>query len=151
MLKRFLFLLALLGSGPLHAADLELVVPVRTIYPGEVISGAMLGMRSFDLREGQGIGYFRLPDTLEGKTMRRTLLANQPIAVQAIEEPRLALVGRQIRVEFREGGLSISTFGSVLQAGSLGETISVRILDGGRTVFGTVQRDGSLRVGEGQS
>jgi flagella basal body P-ring formation protein FlgA len=151
MSPRLLFLLALLWCAPLHAADVELVVPVRTIYPGEVISGLMLGMRSFELREGQGVGYVRLSDTLEGKTARRTLLANQPIPVQAIEEPRLALLGRQVRVEFREGGLSISTFGSVLQAGSLGDTISVRILDGGRTVFGTVQRDGSVRVGEGQS
>jgi flagella basal body P-ring formation protein FlgA len=151
MLARFLFLLALLGSSPLHAADVELVVPVRTIYPGEAISSAILGMRSFDLREGQGLGFVRLSDTLEGKMARRTLLANQPIAIQAIEEPRLALLGRQIRVEFREGGLLISTFGSVLQAGSLGDTISVRILDGGRTIFGTVQRDGSVRVGEGQS
>jgi flagella basal body P-ring formation protein FlgA len=79
------------------------------------------------------------------------LLAHQPIPVQGIEEPRLALVGRQVRIEFREGGLVITTFGSVLQAGSLGDTISVRVLDGGRTVFGVVQRDGSVRVGEGQS
>jgi flagella basal body P-ring formation protein FlgA len=56
-----------------------------------------------------------------------------------------------VRIEFREGGLVITTFGSVLQAGSLGDTISVRVLDGGRTVFGVVQRDGSVRVGEGQS
>src|SRR4051794_18588786 len=110
MIARCLLSFILLGSATLRAAEAELVVPVRTIYPGEVISGPMLGMRSFDLREGQGIAFARLPDTLEGKTARRTLLANQPIAVQAIEEPRLALVGRQVRVEFREGGLSISTF-----------------------------------------
>jgi flagellar basal body P-ring formation protein FlgA len=150
MLTRVLASVFLLGVAPACAADAELVVPVRTIYPGEVISNGILGVRTFEVREGQ-TGYVRLPDTLEGKVARRTLLANQPIAVQSFEEPRLALVGRQIRVEFREGGLSISTFGSVLQAGSLGETISVRILDGGRTIFGVVQKDGSVRVGEGQS
>lgn len=151
MLARSLAVLVLLGAAPASAADAELVVPTRTIYPGETITTAVLSMRGFDLREGQSVAFVRLPDTLEGKVARRTLLANQPIAVQAIEEPRLALVGRQVRVEFREGGLQITTFGSVLQAGSLGDTISVRILDGGRTVFGVVQRDGSIRVGEGQS
>jgi flagella basal body P-ring formation protein FlgA len=151
MLARCLAALVLFGASPLSAAEAELVVPNRTIYPGETITSAVLGMRAFDLRDGQTGAYVRLPDTLEGKTSRRTLLANQPIAVQAIEEPRLALVGRQVRIEFREGGLSITTFGSVLQAGSLGETISVRVLDGGRTVFGVVQKDGSVRVGEGQS
>jgi flagella basal body P-ring formation protein FlgA len=69
----------------------------------------------------------------------------------AFEEPRLALVGRQIKVEFREGGLVISTLASVLQAGAVGEMISVRILDGGRTVTGIIQKDGTLRVGEGHS
>ena len=60
-------------------------------------------------------------------------------------------MGRQIKVEFREGGLVISTLASVLQAGAVGEMISVRILDGGRTVTGTIQKDGTLRVGEGHS
>jgi len=151
MLMRALSILSLLGVAPAGAAGSELVVPVRTIYPGETISAAALTMRAFELRDGQVAAFVRLPNTLDGKVARRTVLAHQPIPVQGIEEPRLALVGRQVRIEFREGGLVITTFGSVLQAGSLGDTISVRVLDGGRTVFGVVQRDGSVRVGEGQS
>ncbi|MDB5596833.1 MAG: flagella basal body P-ring formation protein FlgA [Hyphomicrobiales bacterium] len=136
----------MLASGACIGADTQLAVPLKTIYPGEVISAALLGARPFDLRDGQGGAFVRLPDSLEGKVAKRTLLANQPIPVLAVEEQRLALVGRQVRVEYREGALGISTFGSVLQAGALGETISVRILDGGRVVFGTVERDGSVRV-----
>ncbi len=151
MIARALALLVLLGVAPLRAAEVELVVPVRTIYPGDVISSAMLGARSFELRDGEVMGFVRSPETIDGKVARRTLLAHQPIPAQSFEEPRLALVGRQVRVEFREGGLSISTFGSALQAGSLGDTISVRILDGGRSVSGVVQKDGSIRVGEGRS
>src|SRR5690349_9923040 len=93
--------------APALAAETELAVPVRTIYPGETITSAFLGVRAFDLRDGQTVAFVRLPDTLEGKVARRTLLANQPIPVQAVEEPRLALVGRQVRVEYREGGLVI--------------------------------------------
>lgn len=151
MLARTLMIWICFGIGPAGAAEAELVVPMRTIYPGETISAAALTMRAFDLRDGQVAAFVRLPDTLEGKVARRTLLANQPIPVLVLEEPRLALVGRQVRIEFREGGLVITTFGSVLQAGAVGDTISVRVLDGGRTVFGVVQRDGSVRVGEGQS
>src|SRR5437588_13124213 len=109
MLARCLAVLVLLGAAPAGAAETELVVPTRTIYPGETITTANLGMRGFDLPEGQTVAFVRLPDTLEGKVARRTLLANQPIAAQAIEEPRLALVGRQIRVEYRESGLQITT------------------------------------------
>lgn len=141
----------LMSSVSALALESELAVPLKTIYPGDVINGSMLGARSFDLREGQNNAFVRLPDSLEGKVAKRTLLANAPIPVQAVEEQRLALVGRQVRVEYQVGALSISTFGSVLQAGALGETISVRILDGGRTVFGEVQRDGSIRVRDGGS
>ncbi len=146
---RLCCLAILLNAGAACASEAELVVPLRTIYPGETIGASVLGLRGFDLREGQSAGFVRLPDTLEGKVTRRTLLANQPIPVQSVEEPRIALVGRQVRVDYVDGALAISTFGSVLQAGGLGDVISVRILDGGRTVFGTVQKDGSIRVREG--
>lgn len=150
-MRRVVAAFLLCCATPAFAAEAELAVPVRTIYPGETITPTQLGVRSFDLRDGQTVGFVRLPDTLAGKVARRTLLANQPIPVMAVEEPRLALVGRQVRVEYREGGLVIATFGSVLQAGAAGDTISVRILDGGRTVFGVVQRDGTVRVGESAS
>jgi len=132
-------------------ADAELIVPVRTIYPGETLNQTQVTARRFDVREDQIIAFVRSIELVEGKVARRTLLANQPIPMGAFEEPRLALVGRQIKVEFREGGLVISTLASVLQAGAVGEMISVRILDGGRTVTGTIQKDGTLRVGEGHS
>jgi flagella basal body P-ring formation protein FlgA len=132
-------------------ADAELIVPVRTIYPGEALNQTQVTARKFDVREDQILAFVRSIELVEGKVARRTLLANQPIPMGAFEEPRLALVGRQIKVEFREGGLVISTLASVLQAGAVGEMISVRILDGGRTVTGTIQKDGTLRVGEGHS
>ncbi|MDO9441301.1 MAG: flagellar basal body P-ring formation chaperone FlgA [Beijerinckiaceae bacterium] len=142
-------LASLLALTPAAAVEIQLAVPQKTIYPGDLISASMLTARTFYINEGQGAGYVRAPETLEGKVAKRTLLANQPINVQAVEEQRLALVGRQIRVEYQEGALAISTVGSVLQAGALGESISVRILDGGRTVVGVVQRDGSVKVNGG--
>ena len=43
-LRHFLVSVLVLAT-PAHAAEAELVVPSRTIYPGETISNAMLGMR----------------------------------------------------------------------------------------------------------
>jgi flagella basal body P-ring formation protein FlgA len=143
-----LFVGMLAGSAAI-AGEIQLAVPVKTIYPGDPISASMLSARTFYINEPQTAAYVRLPDSLEGKVAKRTLLANQPISVLNVEEQRLALVGRQIRVEYQEGALAISTVGSVLQAGALGDSISVRILDGGRTVIGVVQRDGSVRVSGG--
>jgi len=151
-MKSFLSIFLLVGvCSSALGADGELIVPVRTIYPGETLNQTQVTARKFDVREDQIIAFVRSIELVEGKVARRTLLANQPIPMGAFEEPRLALVGRQIKVEFREGGLVISTLASVLQAGAVGEMISVRILDGGRTVTGTIQKDGTLRVGEGHS
>lgn len=151
-MKRLLsFVFSLIFCAQGFAGEGELIVPVRTIYPGETLSQTQMIVRSFDIQDGQAQAFVRTFDKIEGKVARRTLLANQPIPMGSFDEPRLALVGRQIKVEFREGGLVISTLGSVLQPGAVGEVISVRILDGGRTVSGTVQKDGTLRVGEGHS
>ena len=149
---RLISILALcILCGSPQAAEGELVVPSRTIYPGELLSSRDLVMRLVEFRDNQAQSYVRNPIDLDGKVAKKTLLANQPISFGTIEEPRLALVGRQIRVEYRHESLVISTLGSVLQAGGSGDVISARILDGGRTVFGTLQKDGSLRVGEGDS
>jgi flagella basal body P-ring formation protein FlgA len=151
-MKSLLSIFFLVGvCSSVLGADAELIVPVRTIYPGETLNQTQVTARRFDVREDQILAFVRSIELVEGKVARRTLLANQPIPMGAFEEPRLALVGRQIKVEFREGGLVISTLASVLQAGAVGEMISVRILDGGRTVTGTIQKDGTLRVGEGHS
>ena len=44
---------------------------------------------------------------------------------------------------------SISTYASALQAGGVGDVIPVRNTESGITVSGTVQIDGTVRVGNG--
>jgi len=48
---------------------------------------------------------------------------------------------------FEQDGLVIETYAAALQAGSAGDVISVRNIDSGMTISGTVQTDGSVRVG----
>ena len=150
-MPRLIYLLLILLASPVRAGEVELSVPLRTVYPGESMSSVPTELRLFELRPDQMGLFARSTDAIAGRVARRTLLANQPIPLQAIEEPRVALVGRQVRLDYVEGGLQISTFGSVLQNGGVGDVISVRVLDGGRVVSGIVQKDGSVRVREGSS
>ncbi len=55
--------------------------------------------------------------------------------------------GAKVRVVFEQDGLVIETYAAALQAGGVGEVISVRNLDSGLTISGTIQADGSVRVG----
>ncbi len=58
-------------------------------------------------------------------------------------------MGAMVRVVFVEGGLTISTYGSALKAGSVGDVIPVRNNESGLTVSGTVEQDGTVRVSDG--
>ena len=124
-------------------------VPTIVIYPGDVIRDGMLAEREMpDDFAGMGAAVLDRA-ALINKTSRRTLLPNLPIAKNAVGEPKVVSLGAMVRVVFAEGGLMISTYGSALQAGAVGDVIPVRNLESGLTVSGTIASDGSVRVGNG--
>ena len=124
-------------------------VPTVTVYPGDIIRDAMLTDRELP-NDFAGRGAMILSrESLIGKTARRTLLPNLPIPANAVGEPKVVTVGAMVRVVFSEGGLTITTYGSALRAGSVGDMIPVRNNESGLTVSGTIERDGSIRVSVG--
>ena len=123
-------------------------VPTITIYPGEKIKEGVIEMREFSAHAlGRTPVVADLP-ALTGKVARRTLLPGQLVPRNAIEEPRLIERGRSVQVVFSEAGMTIIGIASALEAGSAGERVRARNLDSGVTIVGTVQPDGTLRVGE---
>ncbi len=78
-----------------------------------------------------------------GKVARRTLLPGQAIPTNAVGEPKLVTIGATVRVVYKEDGLTIATYASALQAGAVGDVVSVRNIESGLTISGIVQRDGS--------
>ncbi|WP_439651768.1 flagellar basal body P-ring formation chaperone FlgA [Microvirga puerhi] len=129
------------------AEDLVLPVPTITIYPGDTIRETMLKDRSFPSMFRARSAVIESPVQLIGKVARRTLLPGEAIPTNAVDDARLVTRGVTTQVIFQEEGLTISTMGSPLQSGSLGEQIRVRNVDTGRIIFGTVQADGTIRIG----
>ena len=121
-------------------------VPALTIYPGDVIRDAMLTEADFPDAIGS-VPFATNKAVLLGKVARRTLLPGQPIATSAVAEPKLVAIGTRVRLVFQEDGLLISTYASALQAGGAGDFVTVRNLDSGITLGGTVAPDGSVHVG----
>ena len=150
-LRSLLFGLAavFLTVAPLAAAsDTVLPVPVVTIYPGDTIKDNYLVDRDFagDPLAPHG-GVIDSRSALVGKLARQTLLPSVPIPLNAISEPNAISNGARVRVVFEQDGLEIDTYAVALQAGTVGEVISVRNPDSGTTISGVVQSDGSVRVG----
>lgn len=148
-LARAVLGLALLVCGPsvAPAADLVFPVPRVTIYPGEVITEGMLVERAFRGRDYERPGLFTTRQGLVGKVARSTLLPQVPVSTAGVREPYTVQQGQPAVVVFRSGALIISATAVSLQSGSAGDIISLRNTDSGTTIRGTVQADGSVRVG----
>jgi flagella basal body P-ring formation protein FlgA len=144
--------IALMPAAVSFAEDGSRLLPVPnvTIYPGDAIRENWLVDRDFSSNPvPTRNGFIESHDGLVGKIARRTLLPGVPIPLTAVMEPRLIVNGARVRVVFVEGGMTITTYGSALQAGGAGDIVSIRNLDSGLTVSGVVQADGSVLVSGG--
>ncbi len=124
-----------------------LPVPAVTIYPGDVVGEEMLADRQYPDGTAGRFPVVAARVEVVGKVARRTLLAGRAIPSNAVAEPDLVTRGNAVRAVFGDGGLSIETVVMPLQNGALGALVQARNTDTGREVVGTVQADGSLRIG----
>ena len=138
---------ALLFCGGLASASgIELPVPTVTIYPGDLISQNLLEDRSFQLRQGENMPVFKERGNLVGKVARRTLAAGKPIPLNSVREADVISQGKAVTIVFQAGGLTITGQAMPLQAGKVGDLLSLRNVDSGAVVKGIVQADGTVRV-----
>ena len=134
-------------AGPASAAQ-RLPVAAVTIYPGDMLRDNMLTDHDFPDQIASD-GYINKRADLVGKVARRTLLPCQAISTNSVALPKLVTIGAMVKLIFEEGGLTISTYASALQAGAAGDLISVRNLESGLTLTGVIAPDGSIHVSNG--
>ncbi len=147
-LRVFLSLWFAAALGPAAIAAERRPVPSITIYPGDIIRESMLTDADFPDAVASSAYVFNR-SMLVGKVARRTLLPGQAIATNAVGEPKLVTTGAMVRLVYEEDGLTIVTYASALQGGAAGDVISVRNLESGLTISGTIKGDGSIHVGAG--
>jgi flagella basal body P-ring formation protein FlgA len=128
------------------AQELDLPVPKAVIYPGDTISDELLVGRAFIAHTVARHTMFEAREGLVGKVAKRTLLPGQPIPVSYVRDPYLVVQGKTATVVFQHGGLTITTNAQALQNGGAGEVVSLRNLDSGAVIRGTVAPDGSIRL-----
>jgi flagellar basal body P-ring formation protein FlgA len=68
--------------------------------------------------------------------------------VNAMREAYAIAQGKPALLVFQSGGLVITSTAVALQNGGIGDFISARNADSGIIIKGTVQADGTIRVGE---
>ena len=139
--------MALIGAGSVLAANLDLPVPRVTIYPGDTISADQITDRAFLAHTVNRASVFDDRQALVGKVARRTLLPGQPVQVNAIRDAYLVNQGKTSLVVFQNAGLTITTQAVALDNGVAGEVVKLRNPDSGVVIQGTVERDGTVRLG----
>jgi len=142
---------ALLAAGlvasPVRAGELELPVPRVTIYPGDAIGEEHLVERAFIAHTVARATVYDRRQAVVGKVARRTLLPGQPIPIAGTREPYVVAQGNVALVVFETAGLKITTNAMALQNGSIGDLVTLRNIDSGAIIRGTVASDGTVRLG----
>jgi len=149
LLRGFWLLACVAGVvQPAMADRLPFLVPVKTIYPGQVISDTGLDEKLFYIKREAAALYVSQMEQVIGKVTRRTLVAGKPISLSAIAEPVLVERGQSVRMVFNAGSLTISSIGVALQPAGVGDVIRLRNADSGVVVSGRVEADGHVEIGE---
>ena len=141
-----LLLMLLLAVQPARAAELELPVPRVTLYPGDVIGDDQLVERAFIAHTVTRSAVYETREMVVGKVARRTLLPGQPIPVNGIRDPYVVIQGKAAMVVFEAAGLTITANAMALQNGGIGDVVSLRNVDSGTIIKGTVASDGTVRL-----
>lgn len=144
-----IFIFAAFLAPSFGAEQKRIPVPAVTIYPGDEIKAEMLEEQVFTVDTPAMAKVIDTPKALIGFVARRTLLVGQPIAANAIDQPRLVTRGVTVKVIVEDDGMVIVAYGSPLQSGGVGALIRVRNIDTGVIVVGTVQADGTVRIRNG--
>lgn len=85
------------------------------------------------------------PDLWVGQTAARQLVAGQAVRQAMVRAPLLFKAGAQVKVVAQGPGYAVSSAGQALTAGSVGQTVRVR-MENGRIVSGTVNDSGTVDV-----
>ncbi|MDE4172950.1 flagellar basal body P-ring formation chaperone FlgA [Phaeobacter sp. PT47_59] len=133
--------LALLAALIAQSAAADVLVPVRTIRPKEILTAHDLA-----LKPGEVLGALSDPSEVVGLEARVALYPGRPLRPGDIGPPAIIERNDLVILTFRQGGLTISAEGRALGRGSEGELIRVMNLASRSTVTGRIAADGSVEV-----
>lgn len=121
-------------------------VPRAAIYPGDRITDEIIVEKDYKGASDYVSAVFSSREGLIGGVARRTLLPGQPIPRDSVRTPHVIRLGQQVSIGLEAPAIVMSASGVALQAGGVGDTISVRNVESGRVIKGLVLGDGSVKV-----
>lgn len=119
------------------------------VLTGDVKSGAVLSEADATEMEvdwaAENAAIVAEPSLWVGQVASRPLKAGQALRQPMLRAPQVFQAGAQVRVSAQGNGYAISAAGQAMTAGSIGQTIRIK-MDNGKMVTGIVQEDGTINV-----
>lgn len=125
---------------------IEVIVPQVAIYPGDKIREGLLTTKVIRANDAVLSAVFTSSADLEGRVARRTLVPGQPITKDAVRAFHVVTQGQRVAIRFQSQSISIVMTGFAVQAGGVGDVISVRNTDTGRLVRARIRDAETLTV-----
>jgi flagellar basal body P-ring formation protein FlgA len=136
---------AMIGSG--YAQDAQLMlVPDRSIFPGERLSEADFSFRLFSINESVRRTYVFEKAQLQHTEAVRTLAAGKPVLLRSLRAAEDVKKGRPVQARYVSGGIEIQGLLVPLAGGSAGDIVDTRNPSSGEIVRASVKEDGTLLV-----
>jgi flagella basal body P-ring formation protein FlgA len=123
----------------------NMVVTVRQIDYGSVISAADIALRKQDLSAVQGRYLVRIEDVV-GKKARTTFKSNAAVRSDQLEKVPVVKVGQLVTIVAENERMRITATGKAKSAGAEGDTITVQNLDSLKELPARVIDAGTVQI-----
>jgi flagellar basal body P-ring formation protein FlgA len=124
----------------------NILVPVTTIYPGQIIEEQQFRPVPRPRHIPRDMALVREGVQVHGMAAARLLPAGRPVLLVHVQRPKLVRPGMPVNVFYESAGIAITGVAQALEEAAEGELVRARNLETGGVVSGYVQHDGSLRV-----
>jgi flagella basal body P-ring formation protein FlgA len=118
----------------------EAVVPLRAIAAGEVLKASDVMIERRPRSDAVAI------EDVLGFAAKRALKQGQVIRAGDVIKPELVARNETVTISFEAPGMMLSTRGTALEAGALGDVVNVLNVQSKRTIQGTVSGKGRVTV-----
>lgn len=121
----------------------ELPVAIRDLNRGEQVTPADISWESMDISELRQ-SYHTEAEAIIGREVKRNVGQGLPFLTASLDAPTLVRRGDQVDLQSQAGSIVVSTNGTAMTDGRLGQKIRIRNNQSDRIVTGTVVASGKV-------
>jgi flagella basal body P-ring formation protein FlgA len=135
-----------LGVSQATADVIDMLVPTRTLQPGETLSPRDFYVKQFHVTHEGAQNYILSHRQLHNAETARVLQAGKPVPLAFVRPVAAIRKGQKTQAILSARGLSIETTLLALEDGTPGATIAARNPTTGAKLMARVRQDGTLEV-----